>query len=239
MGGCSGTPVWFKTSEVSSKETRAKCQWIILNEALDVRAAWRHEADRNAPQTFMNAMRWLEKHYKEDFFLYVDTWDPHEPWGAPAHYIELYLPDYDGQLVLPDYGNWHDVPGYEEELMQKGHATYLCAGLFRHKAFDGIVEQRVGPPDQVLGDDAALDTWMKQAVITAHHVSSTCKMGPPSESPAVVDQYCRVHGLDGLRVVDASIMPDTVRANLNLTVIAMAERAADIIKGSSGAGRAG
>ena len=115
----------------------------------------------------------------------------------------------------------------------------ICAGLFRHKAFDGIVEQRVAPPDQVLGDDAALDTWMKRAVITAHHVSSTCKMGPSTDSLAVVDQYCRVHGLDGLRVVDASIMPDTVRANLNLTVIAMAERAADLIKGSSGAGRAG
>ena len=54
----------------------------------------------------------------------------------------------------------------------------VCAGLFQHKAFDGIVEQRVAPPDQVLADDAALDTWMKRAVITAHHVSSTCKMGP-------------------------------------------------------------
>ena len=55
---------------------------------------------------------------------------------------------------------------------------------------------------------------------------------------AVVDQYGRVYGVDGLRVIDASIMPDTVRANLNLTVIAMAERAADLIKGSqSGAGQ--
>ena len=71
---------------------------------------------------------------------------------------------------------------------------------------------------------------MKQAVITAHHVSSTCKMGPADDPMAVVDQYGKVHGVDGLRVVDASIMPDTVRANLNLTVIAMAERAADFIR---------
>ena len=48
----------------------------------------------------------------------------------------------------------------------------------------------------------------------------------------MVDQYGRVYGVDGLRVIDASIMPDTVRANLNLTVIGMAERAADFIKGS-------
>ena len=47
----------------------------------------------------------------------------------------------------------------------------------------------------------------------------------------MVDQYGRVYGVDGLRVIDASIMPDTVRANLNLTVLAMAERAADFIKG--------
>ena len=56
-------------------------------------------------------------------------------------------------------------------------------------------------------------------------------MGPSNDPLAVVDQYGRVYGVDGLRVVDASIMPDTVRANLNLSVIAIAERAADLIKG--------
>ena len=94
------------------------------HEALDVRAAWRSEADRNAPKTFMSAMQWLERHYKEDFFLYVDTWDPHEPWDAPSYYTELYMPDYDGELVLPLYGNWHDMPGYREQQLRKGHATY-------------------------------------------------------------------------------------------------------------------
>ena len=94
------------------------------HEALDIRDAWRSEADRNAPKTFMTAIQWLERHYKEDFFLLVDTWDPHEPWDAPSYYTELYLPDYDGELVLPLYGNWHDMPGYEESQLRKGHATY-------------------------------------------------------------------------------------------------------------------
>ena len=94
------------------------------HEGLDVRATWRSESDRNAPKTFMSAIQWLERHYKEDFFLYVDTWDPHEPWDAPSYYTELYMPEYDGELVLPLYGNWHDVPGYEEAQMRKGHATY-------------------------------------------------------------------------------------------------------------------
>ena len=52
------------------------------------------------------------------------TWDPHEPWDAPAYYTELYMPDYDGELVLPLYGNWHDMPGYQEAQLRKGHATY-------------------------------------------------------------------------------------------------------------------
>lgn len=94
------------------------------HEALDIRDAWRSEADRNAPKTFMAAIQWMERHYKEDFFLLVDTWDPHEPWDAPSYYTELYLPDYDGELVLPLYGNWHDMPGYEESQLRKGHATY-------------------------------------------------------------------------------------------------------------------
>ena len=57
-------------------------------------------------------------------------------------------------------------------------------------------------------------------------------MGPASDPLAVVDQYGKVHGVEGLRICDASIMPDTVRANLNLTVLAMAERTADFIKAS-------
>jgi choline dehydrogenase len=55
-------------------------------------------------------------------------------------------------------------------------------------------------------------------------------MGPASDATAVVDQYGRVCGLNGLRVVDASIMPDVVRANTNATIIMMAERIADWIK---------
>ena len=94
------------------------------NEALDVRDRWHYESDRNAPKTFMTATQWLERHYKEDFFLYVDTWDPHEPWDAPPYYTEIYMPEYDGEIVLPLYGNWHDMPGYTEAQVRKGHATY-------------------------------------------------------------------------------------------------------------------
>jgi choline dehydrogenase-like flavoprotein len=72
-----------------------------------------------------------------------------------------------------------------------------------------------------------LDAWLLQTAGNARHTSGTCKMGPTSDPMAVVDQYCRVHGIAGLRVVDASIMPNVTRSNTNATTIMIAERVAD------------
>lgn len=94
------------------------------HESWDLRDAWRYESDRAAPTTFTWAMRWLERHYREDFFLYIDTWDPHEPWDAPAWYTERYWPGYDGEVIDPPYAYWQDVPGLSEEKVRKAHATY-------------------------------------------------------------------------------------------------------------------
>ena len=71
---------------------------------------------------------------------------------------------------------------------------------------------------------------MLRNVGTQHHSSGTCKMGPDDDPMAVVDQYCRVYGLEGLRVVDASVMPDVIRANTNATTIMIGERVADWIR---------
>ena len=121
---------------------------------------------------------------------------------------------------------------HDFDLERMRASVRTCANLFRHEAFDGIVQERSGPSDGILDSDGALNLWMRKQVITAHHVSSTCRMGPADDPMAVVDQYGRVHGAQGLRVIDASIMPEAVRANPNLTVIAMAEMAADLIKES-------
>ena len=81
-----------------------------------------------------------------------------------------------------------------------------------------------------MASDDALDGWLMKYVGTGDHVSGTCKMGPASDSMAVVDQYGKVHGLQGLRVIDASVMPDVIRANTNATTIMIAEKMADFIK---------
>ena len=102
--------------------------------------------------------------------------------------------------------------------------------IFDNAAFDGLLAERLSPTDADLASDDALDAWLQQNAGIAGHTSVTCKMGPQSDQLAVVDQHCKVHGLESLRVVDAAAMPDIVRANTNATIIMMAERVADFIR---------
>jgi choline dehydrogenase/4-pyridoxate dehydrogenase len=79
--------------------------------------------------------------------------------------------------------------------------------------------------------DAAIDAHIRATAITVHHPLGTCKMARPSDPAAVVDPELKVLGVDGLRVVDASVMPDLVGGNINAAVIMIAEKAADLIRG--------
>ncbi|MDA0706763.1 MAG: choline dehydrogenase [Proteobacteria bacterium] len=84
-------------------------------------------------------------------------------------------------------------------------------------------------PGPDVQSDAEIDAWLKLSVESSYHPCGTCRMG--SDASSVVDVECRVHGLDGLRVVDSSIMPSIVSGNLNAPTIMLAEKAADLIKG--------
>jgi choline dehydrogenase len=86
-------------------------------------------------------------------------------------------------------------------------------------------------PGPAAQSDEALDAWARQVTETGYHASGTCKMGPMGDPQAVVDQQLRVHGLDGLRVVDASIMPVIVSGNTNAPTVMIAEKASDMIRG--------
>jgi arylsulfatase A-like enzyme len=69
------------------------------------------------------AESWLERHHDEQFFLYVDTWDPHEPWDAPEYYTARYREGYQGEQIYPAYGNWKKA-GLQKDDVDLGHATY-------------------------------------------------------------------------------------------------------------------
>ena len=79
--------------------------------------------------------------------------------------------------------------------------------------------------------DAEIDAHIRATAITVHHPLGTCKMGRPADPAAVVDPELKVLGVEGLRVVDASVMPDLVGGNINAVVIMIAEKAADLIRG--------
>jgi choline dehydrogenase-like flavoprotein len=106
----------------------------------------------------------------------------------------------------------------------------MAAGLLESDAYQDVFDYRIHPTDEVLHDDDALDLWIRKTVGTARHVSGTCKMGPDSDPMAVVNQYCRVKGIEGLWVVDASVMPRIPRSGgAHATVIMIAERVVDWI----------
>ncbi len=116
------------------------------------------------------------------------------------------------------------------DRMRMREIARLCARLGEHESFRDIVEERIDPSDDVLASDDALDDWIARVVSTAQHISCTCKMGPSSDPMAVVDQYGKVHGMEALRVVDASIMPDCIRANTNVTTMMIGEHIADFMR---------
>jgi choline dehydrogenase-like flavoprotein len=85
-------------------------------------------------------------------------------------------------------------------------------------------------PGPAVNSDADIDAFIRRTAMTAHHPAGTCRMG--SDPHAVLDPQLRLRGMEGLRVVDASAMPDIVSAHINACVLMMAEKASDIILNS-------
>ena len=112
------------------------------------------------------------------------------------------------------------------DIQRLREAVRLCVRFQDHEEYRNIIKRRIAPTDDELATDEALDDWLRRNVSTSQHLAGTCKMGPSSDPMAVVDQYCRVRGLQGILVADTSVMPNVVRANTNATAIMIAERVA-------------
>ena len=116
----------------------------------------------------------------------------------------------------------------EQDRKEMRAAIRLTREVFMQKAFDRFRGEELSPGPNVQ-TDAEIDAHIRASAETAYHPSCSCRMG--SDDMAVVDHHGRVHGVERLRVVDASIMPQVVSGNLNAPTIMMAEKLADVIRG--------
>jgi 5-(hydroxymethyl)furfural/furfural oxidase len=127
--------------------------------------------------------------------------------------IELNLLDDERDLVRLRDG-WRRLIQLCEQPSFKQITSAQWAG-----AYDRKLEELANASDELL------DSWIKEHVLDLAHAMGTCRMGTHKDPVAVVDSFCHVIGVDGLRIIDASIIPEDPRANINLSVIAIAEHA--------------
>lgn len=127
----------------------------------------------------------------------------------------------------------------ERDLVRVRDAARRVFQIVRHPAVQSILASpawgeivEVPMADLEALGDAQLDEWARGAVTTFQHLVGTCRMGSPGQHWSVVDPECRVIGLEGLRVIDASIMPEVPRANTHLTCVMIGEHAATRLRAS-------
>ena len=116
----------------------------------------------------------------------------------------------------------------DRDMMRKG--IRLVRELIEQPAFSGLCGEEIFPGENAQGDDD-LDGFVNSYCNTQWHLSGTARMGTKEDDGAVVDAEGRVHGLQNLRVVDASIMPCVTNGNTNSPTLMMAEKLGDVISG--------
>jgi choline dehydrogenase len=117
---------------------------------------------------------------------------------------------------------------HEDDRVEMRAAVRLTREIFEQPAFARYRGGELAPGEGVQTDDE-IDAYVRERAESAYHPSCTCKMG--DDPMAVVDPETRVRGVNGLRVVDSSIMPSITTGNLNAPTIMIAEKAADVIRG--------
>ena len=119
---------------------------------------------------------------------------------------------------------------HAEDWTEMRSCVRLTREIFAQAAFDPYRGREIQPGTKCVSDEA-IDAFVRERVDSAYHPSCTCKMGSPADPLAVVDPQTRVIGVEGLRVVDSSIMPSITNGNLNAPTIMIGEKAADMILG--------
>ena len=119
---------------------------------------------------------------------------------------------------------------HEEDRQAWRQCIHLTREIMSQPAMDPFRGSELQPGADVQSD-AEIAAWLRQNIESAYHPAGTCKIGPATDNQAVVDPECRVHGLEKLRVVDASVFPTLPNGNINAPVIMVAEKISDRILG--------
>jgi choline dehydrogenase len=144
-------------------------------------------------------------------------------------------------VARPESRGWLRLRSPDPREPPRIHANYLATETDRRTMRDGVKALRrllrqpaIAPriedeftPGAAVESDEAIDGWIRSAVDTVFHPVGTCRMG--NDAMAVVDARLKLHGIDGLRVADASVMPSITASNTNAPTIMIAEKAADMI----------
>ncbi len=180
---------------------------------------------------FLIAMNLLG--YSEQTLGYGFIWmTAYQTWSRGALRITSRSPEIDPELrfrMLSD----------ERDLMRMRDGMKRLQEIAKQPAITSIADRiSFGNPllitqgvSEVPPTGAALDQWMLANCYDSQHGAGTCRMGPASNPRSVVDPECRVIGIEGLRVIDCSVMPEIVRANTHLSTVMIAEKMADHLRG--------
>jgi choline dehydrogenase len=149
-------------------------------------------------------------------------------------YIELLRPESRGEVTLRSTNPADkarirlNILKAPEDLATLRRGVRMMRDIYKTRPLADTIVRETYPGADKHSDDA-LDAYLRDAAEVGHHPVGTCKMG--TDAMAVVDPELRVHGIKGLRVVDASIMPEVPSGNTNAPTIMIAEKAADLIRG--------
>jgi choline dehydrogenase len=173
----------------------------------------------------------LQLHFAPAFFVDHGF---NKPKGNGMSLAPILLQPKSRGRVSLDPSNFHK-PLIDPQVFQAAEDLQLLRTGFK-MALQIMQQEVLAPwrkslfmPQSTLEDDAAIDQYLRENVELLYHPVGTCKMG--NDAQAVVDDQLRIHGLEGIRIADASIMPTITRGNTQAPTIMIAEKAADLLLG--------
>jgi 4-pyridoxate dehydrogenase len=212
----------------------ARCYWFGSGPAAETPSGWTGFV-KSRPEVELPDIQFLFRAVATGAAPYLPPFKPAYADGFSLRAVML-RPESRGEITLSSADPRAPVCIRQNFLASDNDKRTIRDGLklVRRMAqtapLKDFVARELKPGPGVASDDE-LDAYIAATAATAHHPLGTCKMGPDSDAMAVVDPELRVRGVEGLRVVDASVMPDLVGGNINAPVIMIAEKAADMIRG--------